>query len=148
MGLFDRVLGARPNQTVGVEPRESVAGVMLATIAADGHIADSEIDGFNAAVSRLKVYQQMNGQDFRRMIDKLFGLLNRTNPQELLRMSAQAVPAELRDTTFAICLDLVLADGHLDREEELVIEALQASLGISDSFATQALQVLMVKNRG
>ncbi len=148
MGLFDRVLGARPNQTLGVEPRESVAGVMLATIAADGHIADSEIDGFNAAVARLKIYQQMNGQDFRRMIDKLFGLLNRTNPQELLKMSAQTVPAELRDTTFAICLDLVLADGHLDREEELVIEALQASLGISDDFATKALQVLMVKNRG
>jgi uncharacterized tellurite resistance protein B-like protein len=121
---------------------------MLATIAADGHIADSEIDGFNSAVARLKIYQQMNGQDFRRMIDKLFGLLNRSNPQELLKMSAQTVPAELRDTTFAICLDLVLADGHLDREEELVIEALQASLGISDDFATKALQVLMVKNRG
>lgn len=147
MGLFDKVFGSKESRPTEIPPEESIAGVMLATIGADGHISESEVDGFMAAVNRLKVYRQMSGSEFKRIVDKLMGLLNRSGPQKLMELSAGTVPPDLKATTFAICLDLVLVDGHLDDEEEALIDRLQAALGIPDALATKILEVLALKNK-
>lgn len=148
MGLFDKVFGAKESRAaVEIPPEESVAAVMLATIGADGHISESEVDGFLAAVNRLKMYQRMTGGEFKRIIDKLMALLNRNGPHKLMELAAGSVPEDLKATTFAICLDLVLVDGHLDSEEEALIERLQGALHIPDGLASKILDVLALKNK-
>lgn len=148
MGLFDKVLGNRGSGNAGFSKQEAFAAIMLATVAADGHISDEEVDGFNAVINRMKLFQAQSAPELRAMIDKLFGILNRSGATALLEKGAEFLPSELRETAFAVAGDFVFADGLVEDEEMAVLEALQKTLGIAEDKAVQILEVLEIKNRG
>ncbi len=148
MGLFDKVLGGRNSESAAFTKQEAFAAVMLATVAADGHISDEEVDGFNAVVNRMKLFQVQSASEHKAMIDKLFGLLKRNDASFLLQKGAESLPAELRETAFAVAGDFVFADGSVEAEEMATLEKLQATLGVAEQQALKILEVLEIKNRG
>lgn len=146
MGLFDKVLGNRAE--VSLSTQEAFAGVMLAIIAADGHISDEEAQGFNATVGRMKLFRVQSAAEHSAMIDKLFGILKRIGSEQLLRKSAEALRSDLKETAFAVVADLVFADGSVEDEERRSLEALQMQLAIPESLALEIVRVVEIKNRG
>jgi hypothetical protein len=56
-------------------------------------------------------------------------------------------PVDLRATTFALAVDLVLADGRLGTRESTFIDQLQAALRIEYALGRKILDVLLIKNR-
>lgn len=148
MGLFDKVLGGRSSENDPLSKQEAFAAIMLATVAADGDISDEEVDGFNAVINRMKLFQMQSGAEHKKMIDKLMGLLNRHDASFLLQKGAEFLPSELRETAFAVAGDFVFADGSVEAEEMAVLEKLQIALGVAEQQALKILEVLEIKNRG
>jgi len=145
MGLFDKILGG--SNTTTLSKPEAFAGVMLAAIAADGHISEEEAAGFNAVISRMRIFQAQSGAEHKTMIDKLFGILKRNDAGHLLTKSAEALPSELREAAFAVVADLIFADGSVEDEEKALLESMQKKLEVPDELALQVVRVMEIKNR-
>lgn len=148
MGLFDKVFGGTSSKEVALTPREAFAGILLMTIAGDGHISDEEKEGFIAVSNRMQLFKSQSPTEFNSMMDKLFGLLHKHGPSFLLEKSAASVPEELRATAFAVATDLVFSDGNVEDEEKRLIEKLGNVLGIEEGLAMRIIEVLAIKNRG
>jgi hypothetical protein len=147
MGMFDEILGnfGTP-QAFG--PQEGFAGVLLATAAHDGHLADEEMASMFNTLTRMKLYQHMPEQRFKSMIDRLVGTLKRNGPEELMRQSVAVVPPELRETCFASATDLILADGVVEQTERDLMQHLMIALQIDSTRARTIVQVMVIKNKG
>lgn len=65
----------------------------------------------------------------------------------VLKASADAIAPEMRATTFALAVDLVLADGRFGSRENTFIDHLQTALQIESDLARKILDVLLIKNR-
>jgi hypothetical protein len=147
MGLFDNLFGGvAGEQQFG--PQEGFAGVLLCASACDGHIADEEVSSLVTTLARMKLYQNMTGQRFNSMMDKLLGVLKRGGPEKLLEKVVPVLPPELRETAFANACDIVLADGVVEDAEKEFINKLMSQLGIAGDRALTIVDVMIVKNRG
>ena len=147
MGLFDK-LGAGASDDAPFTKQEGFAAIMLAVVAADGHVSDEEVEDFVARSNRMKLLATQSGGEFRQMVDKLFRVLNQKGPSELIKRGAQALPSELRETAFAVSVDMIFADGNVDESEKTLIERMQSDLGVSDETAGKIVDVMMIKHRG
>ncbi len=65
----------------------------------------------------------------------------------VLGACAKAIPAEWHATTFALAMDLVLADGRLGDRESALVDKLQSALQIDGDLARKVVDVLLIKNR-
>lgn len=147
MGLFDGLFsGVSTEQHFG--PQEGFAGVLLSASACDGHIADEEVHGLIAILARMKLYQNVPGQRFSSMMDRLMGILKRQGPEGLLDKAVPAVPPELRETAFTGACDILLADGLVEDTEKEFINKLMYSLGIAGDRALTIVEVMIIKNKG
>lgn len=145
MGLFDKLLGT--TATSPLSKPEAFAGVMLAVIAADGHISDEEAEGFTATINRMQIFRAQSVAEHRAMIDKLFSLLKKSGADALVGRCADTLPQSLREAAFAAAADLIFVDGRIEDEEKTIIEKLQTSLTIPDDLAFQIVRVMEIKNR-
>lgn len=145
MGLFDKVLGGNAN--VSLSPQEAFAGVMMAVIASDGHISDDEAANFNLIINRTQLFQVQSASEHKAMIDKLFGILKKNDAEFLMLRAAEAMPAGMRETAFAVVTDLIFADGSVEDEEKHLLEKLQGILEIPDELALQMVRIMEIKNR-
>lgn len=148
MGLFDKLIGGQGSENSILTKQEAVAAVLFLTVAADGNISDEEQELFLAISNRMKLLRSQPAAEFNAMIAKIKNLLNKQGFEATLAKAAAAVPAELRETTFALSGDLVFADGSVEDEEMAFLEAVQHSLGIPDDLALKIVEVLQIKNRG
>lgn len=148
MGLFDKLVGGQSSQNVTLSPQEAFAGILLVTVAADGHVSDDEAQGFVNIANRMRLFQGQSADEFNAMIDRLQGLLRKHGGQFLLDKATESLPRELRETAFAVVADLIFADGSVEDEEKALLEGIQGALGISDNLALQIVQVISIKNKG
>lgn len=146
MGLFDKFIGGGSSATF--TPPEAFAAVMLAVVAADGHVSDEETSDFVARVNRMKLFRSIQGSAFNDMIDKLFRVLRKDGPNELATRGAAALPATLKPTAFAVATDMIFSDGSVEEEEQRLVEKLQRDLGVPDELASKIVEVLALKNQG
>lgn len=148
MGLFDKLLGGQTSSNVVLNKQEALASILLVTIAADGHISDEESSSFGSVVNRMQLFRNQSASEFSSMMDKLLGLLKKHGHTFLLEKATAGLPSELRETTFALCADLIFADGSVEDEEKELLEGIQQSLQVSDDLALKIIEVLQIKNRG
>lgn len=145
MGLFDKVLGGSTDK---LTEAEGMAGIALAAIASDGMITQEEAAGLGTTLSRMKLYSGMSNRDVNKVFEKLVKVARAEGVDKLLELSSNAVPAELRQTAFAVAADLLMADGHVAPEEKKFLEKIQKSLGVNDDVALKIAEVIAIKNRG
>ncbi len=146
MGLFSKVLGS-DNTPTTLSNEEAFVGILLAAIAADGHISNEEITDFNSFVQKSKTLQNVTGTAFNEMIDKLFRIFRREGLDQLVKLSADNLPEALRKGAFAMACDLLFSDGTIEHEEEGLLEKLKDLLCVDDSTATKIVEVMVIKNR-
>lgn len=147
MGLFDR-LTAGESADAPFNRQEGFAAIMLAVVAADGDISDEEVQDFVTRVSRMKLFGGQPSADFNQMVEKLFRVLRKSGPLELIKRGAPALIPELRETAFAVTVDMIFADGVVEDDEKALVERLQGELDIADALAAQILDVMIIKHRG
>jgi tellurite resistance protein len=146
MGLFDKVFGG--NQPPKMTPQEAFVGVIMSAVAADGVITQEEGLSIITVLSRMKLFQDVNQNQLKSMLDRTVNTLKSQGPAPLIAAAKETLPADLRDTAFAVSADLVLADGVVEDREKKFLEELQKAMGVSDDVALKITEVLVIKNRG
>lgn len=149
MGLFDSAFGGSGGKKgKGISKPEAFAGILLGAAASDGVIADEEAQGLWTITSRMRMFEGWTGERFGKMMNKLIGILKRKGLRTLLHNCAEALPDSLHETAFATAVDIVLADGVVEAEEQEFLEDLQRILDISGDQALDIVEVMIIKNKG
>lgn len=148
MGLFDKVKGSKEAEHVKLNKEEAFAAVSLAAIAADGEITADEARGLITSLLRMKLFSNYNDKNMSAMFNKLSGIIKREGVEALVTSSKEALPADLRETAFAVAADLTLADGLLAKGEKDILTKIQESLGVPEDKAVNIIEVMLIKNRG
>jgi hypothetical protein len=146
MGLFDGYGGSKQGQQEWTKT-EAFAGILLATIACDGHISDDEAFGMTTVLNRMRMYQNYSEQRFRTMINRLMGILKKRGIEYLLDRAVEALPEKMRETVFANACDLALADGGVEDDEKDFLDDLQKRLRIPGDTALEIVEVMIIKNK-
>ena len=145
MGLFDKVLGTSSDK---LNEAEGFAGVAFCAVAADGVLEQEEQMALVTTLSRMKLYSGMNSRQVGNVFEKLVKIARSEGVDVLLQRAAEATPANLKPTAFAVAADLVMADGHIAGEERKFLEKIQKNLGVDDATALKIVEVIEIKNRG
>jgi hypothetical protein len=150
MGLFDQMFDDRKSSAgkVDLSPAEAFASIALVAIAADGYLADQEGEDMSLLLSRMKLFNNYRGEALHRMLDTLLDRLKREGPGQLVAKAKVCLPADLRETAFAIATDLILADRTVTQQEQAFLDDLYRILELPEQLALQIVQVMTIKNRG
>lgn len=146
MGLFDKIATSTGASTLS--PAEAVAAVMIVAISSDGYLSDEETSGLWDILSRMQLFKSYSSDVVERMFDKLLGIQKRQGGESLLQLAKASLPYEFTPTAFAVCTDLIMADGTVEPQEEAFLEHLYQLLEVPQETALQIIQVMMIKNKG
>jgi len=147
MGIFDTLFSGMETRTK-LSPQESFAGILLAASACDGHISEEEFNTILVAIFRMKLFQRINEKEFRKVMNKLMGVLKKHGPEKLAEGCCENLPDDLRKSAFANACNIVLADGSVDSDEKEFINQLTRLLGLDPAEAKSIAQVMVIKNKG
>ena len=148
MGLFDNFSNVRTSQATDLSPAEAFAGIMLATIAADGCLGREESQSFMLTLYKMKLFQSYPNDHVSRMIQKLAKIAQTTGSDKLLNLSVQCLPEYLHETAFAVATDLILSDGEVSEAEEYILQKICSRLSISKDKVNKIIEVMIIKNKG
>ncbi len=148
MGLFNKISGVRKQSQVTLGPAEAFAAIALIAVASDGYLADTEAQAVSVALSRMNIFNSYPGDVMKKMIDRLWGIMERQGIDALFNAAVVALPHDLQETAFAIATDIILADGEVTEEEENILNKLYPALEISEEIAVKIIDVMLIKNRG
>ena len=149
MGLFDKVFGAKsPIEQESLSKPEAFMAIALAVSAADGHVAQSEMDGLASYVRWMRMFETVNDHQLRNMFDKLIRILKGSGPSGLVSAAKGVLSGDMRETAFACAVDIALADGVLEEAEKQLLTELQQTLEVPENIAITIIQVMIIKNRG
>lgn len=146
MSLIDRALRGEPAEPLALPVPDAIAAILVASVAADGDLNAEEAIRMNSILSTTRVLRQAGDGSTQRLAERAIGLLTDHGLPAVLTACAKAIPADLRPTTFALAVDVVLADGRIGPREKTFIDELQAVLCVDDATALKIVDVLLIKN--
>ncbi len=135
-------------ETPSLNNTEAFAGIVLAAVASDGNISESETTCLHFIFSRMRMFRGWLEQDYHAMTAKLLQRLDQQGFVHFLDTTIQYLDPKYYQTVFAISVDLVMADGTVTREEKDFLYLLQKKLEIDGDLANQIIGVIIIKNRG
>lgn len=124
---------------------EAWVGILYSCISADNQITDSE----TATLTRiLRSKEKFIGIDIAPLYVKSFNLRIEIGQLKHLTACCELILDEDKETVFALALEVLLADGKLEKEEKSIIEILSNRLKIEAGMTSKIIEVIFLKNRG
>lgn len=124
---------------------EAWVGILYSCLSADNQITDSE----TATLSRiLHSKQKFIGIDIAPLYAKSFNLRMELGQLKYISACCELIKEKDKETVFALALEVLLADGTLDKEEKNVIEVLSNHLKIESGMSSKIIEVIFLKNKG
>ncbi len=124
---------------------EAWVGILYSCISADNQITDSE----TATLSRvLYSKQKFVGIDIAPLYRKAFNVRAELGQLKYISACSEWIKGEDKETVFALALEVLLADGTLEKEEKNVIEVLSNQLEIEKEMTSKIIEVIFLKNKG
>lgn len=143
MSLFEDINNKNDDQVTS--EFEAWVGILYSCLSADNQITDSE----TATLSRiLHSKQKFIGIDIAPLYAKSFNLRMELGQLKYISACCELIKEEDKETVFALALEVLLADGTLDKEEKNVIEVLSNHLKIEAGMSSKIIEVIFLKNRG
>ncbi len=127
---------------------ESFAGIIIAAVASDQTLSDEELKFMPVMFSRMRLFHGWSAEQYDDLFDTLFQVLKHQGFAAFLNICISGLPEKLRQTAFAVAVDIVLADSTVNREEKDFLYELQKKLGLDTKLATKIIEVIRIKNRG
>lgn len=146
MALFDKLLKKQTDGPLTVQ--EAVASVLFVTVCADGEISDTEQQMLIGTSNRMRLLREQTAEQFNSMMGKVHAVFKAHSFEGTLAKAVAVIPENLKPTVFALAADMAYADGQVDENEELLMDALQTALGVDDDLALKIIEVLQIKNAG
>lgn len=146
MGLFDDALGE--NKPAKLTKDVAYLGILMLADYSDGTVSEDELQSFITALSRMKMYRDLSGDQINRLIDRGNKVIKREGADGALKSFAAALPEQLHRSVFANAVNQVLADGVVEEEEKAFINNLRRALNLSGDDAHMIATVIKWKNQG
>ena len=121
--------------------------VLVGCAAADGVLGTEETSRLNELLTSSRWGLGLGVEATAGATMRALNLITDRGLPAVLDACAQAIPAELRATAFALAIDLMLADGRLGSRESTLIDQLQRAFQIDGALARKIVDVLLIKNR-
>ena len=124
---------------------EAWVGILYSCLSADNQITDSE----TATLSRiLHSKQKFIGIDVASLYAKSYHLRTEMGQLNYISACCKLIEEADKETVFALALEVLLADGTLEKEEKNVIEVLSNHLKIEAGMTSKIIEVIFLKNKG
>lgn len=124
---------------------EAWVGILYSCISADNQITDSETTSLSRV---LHSKQKFIGIDIAPLYAKSFNLRTELGQLKYISACCELIKDEDKETVFALALEVLLADGTLEKEEKNLIEILSNRLKIDAEMTSKIIEVIFLKNRG
>ena len=115
-----------------IDPQTALIYTMVLVSAADRDMTDSELHTIGEIVKHLPMFKGYDTAALPKVAQACADLLS--DPDGLdkaVEEIGQALPAELRNTAYALACDVAAADGKVNQEELRLLEWLRHGLGIT-----------------
>jgi tellurite resistance protein len=117
--------------TVMLDPHGALIYTMVIVSAADRDMTDAELAIIGDIVGHLPVFGGFDRDQLQGVLEACTRLLNRENGlEEAFTAIKKALPANLRETAYALACDVAAADGEASQEELRVLEMMRHRLSI------------------
>ena len=114
-----------------LDPHGALIYTMVIVSAADRDMTDAELAIIGDIVGHLPAFRGFDRQQLPSVLEACTLLLNRENGlEEAFAAIKKALPANLRETAYAIACDVAAADGEATQEELRVLEMMRHRLAI------------------
>ena len=133
--------------TLKLSRSDAVVAVLVGCAAVDGVLRAEEAGRLNEVLTSSRWILESGVEATAGVTTRALNLITDHGLPAVLAACADAIPAELRATTFALAIDLTLADGRLGSRESTLIDQLQPALRIDGDLARKIIEVLLIKNR-
>ncbi|HTV90308.1 MAG TPA: tellurite resistance TerB family protein [Stellaceae bacterium] len=118
-------------RTTTLDPHGALIFTMVIVSAADADLSDSEMQIIGTIIGHLPAFRGFERERLPRLLnDCAESLAGADGLEETLDAIRAALPANLRETAYAIACDLVAADGEASQEELRVLELIRHRLSI------------------
>jgi uncharacterized tellurite resistance protein B-like protein len=124
---------------------EAWVGILYSCISADNQITDSETSTLSRILSSK---QKFVGIDIAPLYRKAFNIRAELGQLKYISACSEWIKGEDKETVFALALEVLLADGTLEKEEKNVIEVLSNQLEIEKEMTSKIIEVIFLKNKG
>jgi tellurite resistance protein len=114
-----------------LDPHGALICTMVIVSASDRDMTDAELDIIGDIVGHLPVFRDFDRQKLPTVLQDCTQLLNRANGlEEAFAAIKKVLPANLRETAYAVACDVAAADGEASQEELRVLELMRHRLNI------------------
>jgi hypothetical protein len=126
---------------------EAFAAVLYGAVAADGVITQAEALALTAALFKTAMFHGLSDGQLRVILARVKSLYKEGGLDLMLAEAAPRVPADLRDTAYAQCVVLVMADDAVDEAELAYLKGAQKALHVPDDVALKVVEVVRILNK-
>ncbi|MBD2043472.1 tellurite resistance TerB family protein [Microcoleus sp. FACHB-672] len=147
MGLFRKLFRDNKLDPNSLSQAEALAAIAVAAIAADGYLLEEERQSIFSVMSNLQVFKKYSSRQRLKLLEKLFDLLRQKGAPTLVDSAKDALPPKLRETAFAVAINMVIADGTIVESEREFLRQLEQVLEIPEACACQMIKSMLVKNK-
>lgn len=134
--------------TEHIGPQDALIWVMVCTAASDGDLSDRELHAIGEIVKTLPAFR---GYDVNKLPDsaRACGAMLHAPEglDEVIRMIAASLPAELHDTGYALACELAAVDSHLEIYEARLLQLVRGGLKIDRLHAVAIERAVQARYR-
>lgn len=147
MGIFDRFKKAIEKEYEFKPQNENEAwiGLLYACVMADGEIVKVEENALSLMLITKRKFEDVDIPKHYRHVAEA---QHKIGGSGLIDACAPLIKEADKPTIFSMSVELVLADGILDEDEEKIIEYIAEKLEIEDALVERIVEVMLIRNRG
>jgi tellurite resistance protein len=113
---------------------------------ANQHVSPEEASRAHHIIWSMRRFRRRSGEAVDRLIDTVRDRIEADGVPAVLEQASRTMPARLRQSAFAVAVDLMLADAKLERDERQFVTRLAAGLKLRASVADDIVRVMLIKN--
>lgn len=132
----------------GLSTREAFICLLVASARADGTISPHEANQIEQAIEPMRLFHGVGYEARQAIFMSAAERVRNEGVTHAARAAAKAIPNELRDTAFAVAVDLMLCDRWLTPTERQFVDELRDTLNVDREMAVRIVEVIAIKNAG
>jgi tellurite resistance protein len=116
--------------------QDALIYLMVVAATSDARVSDRELETISSLVGRLPVFDGFNRDNLGQVAAEAIDLIkDSSNLDKVLEMIFGAIPERLRDTAYALAVEVAAVDLRLEQEELRLLEMIRDGLRLDNLVA-------------
>jgi tellurite resistance protein len=120
-----------------LKTQDALIYLMVVAATSDAQVSDRELEIISTLVGRLPVFDGFNRDNLGQVAAEAIDLIKDSSSLDnILKMIFEAVPERLRDTAYALAVEVAAVDLRLEQEELRLLEMIRDGLQLDGLIAS------------